>query len=258
MKNIVALILIMTFSVIAFANVERFFIGQIEVSRQDFMAVDSTLIRARENYTSADTSIYTITPDIYAQIDSTTHSGRITLTRKSDAEIALIDSLMNAYRSESAKLKSGDILPEFTLNKYISKSSDTLTRKSLKGKVLLLNFWATWCGPCIEELKPGGLPSIASQFSNDERFVFLPVSVNHNVDELDRFFNSSIGKELQWLKFKTTWDKNGEFADILSKGGIPLTLLIDSDGTIRLNESGAFLSETDLTRLRDEITKLLK
>ena len=104
----------------------------------------------------------------------------------------------------------------------------------------------------------GGLPSIASQFSNDERFVFLPVSVNHSRDEIERFFNTPVGKELQWLKYKTAWDKNGEFADILSKGGIPLTLLIDSEGIIRLNESGAFLSETDLTRLKNEITKLLK
>lgn len=258
MKNIIALILIMTFSVIAFANVERFFIGKIEVSRQDFMDVDSTLIRAKEAWSSDDTCIYSITPDIYAQIDSLTQPGRIIVTRKSEAEIALIDSLMNAYRSESSKLNAGDILPEFTLIKYISEGNDTLSGSSLKGKVLLLNFWATWCGPCIEELKPAGLPSIASQFSNDERFVFLPVSVNHSRDEIERFFNTPVGKELQWLKYKTSWDKNGEFADILSKGVIPLTLLIDSEGIIRLNESGAFLSETDLTRLKNEITKLLK
>ena len=81
----------MTFSVIAFANVERFFIGKIEVSRQDFMDVDSTLIRAKEAWSSDDTCIYSITPtlsDIYAQIDSLTQPGRIIVTRKSEAEIA--------------------------------------------------------------------------------------------------------------------------------------------------------------------------
>ena len=111
MKNIIALLLIMTFSVIAFANVERFFIGKIEVSRQDFMDVDSTLIRAKEAWSSDDTCIYSITPDIYAQIDSLTQPGRIIVTRKSEAEIALIDSLMNAYRSESSKLNAATFCP---------------------------------------------------------------------------------------------------------------------------------------------------
>ncbi len=248
----------MTISVLAYADIERYFIRGIEVSRQDFMAVDSMLIRESEVWTSSDTTTYIITPDIYARIDSASVPGRIMVVRKSDAEIARIDSIMRAYRVESAKLKVGDKMPPFRLENY-DASADNVVRydDSMHGKVLLLNFWATWCGPCLEELKAAHLPSVVSELSNDERFIFIPVCVNHSRAEIDSFFDTEIGKEFVWLRDIMAWDKNGEFSDRLSDGGIPLTLLIDRNGIIRLNESGAFLNPDDLSRLKTQIRNLL-
>ncbi len=60
-----------------------------------------------------------------------------------------------------------------------------------------------------------------------------------------------------WLREATLWDKNGEFEKSLSTGGIPLTLLVDSNGVIRLNESGAFINEEQLSKLKEKIAELL-
>lgn len=258
MKKFIALLGIMTISILAYANIERYFFDEIEVTRQEFMAIDSTLIRSKEVWSSGDTITHILSPGIYARIDSISHPGKKLIVRKSEAEIAVIDSIMSNYRQQSANLKIGSSLPNFTFDKYIIAGDSILSySEAIKGKVLLLNFWATWCGPCIEELKPQHLQSVLNQFADNERFMFIPISVNHNREEIDNFFNTPIGIELEWLKPLLAWDKNGEFAEMLSNGGIPLTILIDENGTIRLNEAGAFISNEELTRLKDEIYKLL-
>ena len=76
--------------------------------------------------------------------------------------------------------------------------------------------------------------------------------------EIEDFFESTKGRELSWLKEITLWDQNGEIVNRFSRGGIPLTVLIDGDGIIRLNESGAFLTEEQLRALREKIAGVLK
>lgn len=259
MKKYIALFSILAVSILAYANIERYYIEKIEVSRQEYLGVDTTLIREREVWSSGDTTTYVITPGIYARIDSITQPGKIMVTKKSDMEIAYIDSIMSAhYRTQVSKIKVGDRLPTFNFEKYIISSDSILSyNDALKGKVLLLNFWATWCGPCIEELKPAHLQSIINDLSNDETFVFIPICINHSKEEIDNFFDTHLGKELEWLKYEIAWDKNGEFAEMLSVGGIPLTILVDKNGIVRLNEAAAFLKEDDLMRLKTEISKLL-
>ena len=171
MKKYIVIISILVISILSYANIEKYYIGTIEVSQEEYMAVDSTLIRESEVWSSADTTTYIITPGIYARIDSTIQPGKIIITKKSDMEIALIDSIMSAHYRED--------VPTFVLDKYIISNDSTLSyNDALKGRVLLLKFWATWCAPCIEELKPTHLKSIINEFFDDETFIFIPISVN--------------------------------------------------------------------------------
>lgn len=177
---------------------------------------------------------------------------------KSDAEIQKIKEFLEQHRISDATTIVGEPMPPFKFVQ-LADSSNCITNYDLRGKVILMNFWATWCGPCVQELKSEHLPNIISEFTSNDDFVFLPVSVNHEEKEFTEFFESERGREYDWLKQTTFWDKNGEFAKTLSKwGSIPVTVVINKEGNIMLNETGAFLNENQKNRLKEAIRTALE
>lgn len=114
-----------------------------------------------------------------------------------------------------------------------------------KGKVVFLNYWATWCRPCIAEM-----PDIdaAAKILGDEDFVFLAASdeslekIKNYVDEVDFSF--------QFVKSTTSvFDM-----DIMA---LPTTMILNKQGEIIYNEVGArqWDSDSELNRLRDIASK---
>jgi peroxiredoxin len=114
----------------------------------------------------------------------------------------------------------GDTAPQFSVT---TDAGQRLTRAEFGGKVLVLNFWATWCQPCIEEL-----PSL-NQFQNElgpAGVVVLGVSVDRNEHAYKRFL------ERARVSFRTARDPE---ADVSSRYGTfkyPETYVIDRAGKV--------------------------
>jgi thiol-disulfide isomerase/thioredoxin len=101
-----------------------------------------------------------------------------------------------------------------------------------KGKPLFLNFWATWCGPCIREM-----PSIDS-LARDSRLAgksieFVCISTDENSETVRQFLKDK--------KFGMTFlrVKDGKIPPVFYSEGIPATFLIDAGGRIAASEVGS-------------------
>ena len=92
-----------------------------------------------------------------------------------------------------------------------------------KGRVVLLNLWATWCGPCVKEL-----PALAVLQKNlaQDSFVVVPVNVGRESPaEAQAFLTSHGAGNLQ-----TFGDSNAAVMRAFGAVGLPMTILIDKDG----------------------------
>lgn len=143
----------------------------------------------------------------------------------------------------------GKSAPFFSLND-ISHKNYSLDK--LGGKVVLLNFWASWCGPCREEL-----PVLRALYSKLKSNKLSPVFLSVNVDD-----SSSLASALELLKtfklpFPSLFDSNGDVVSKYSPSGmIPVTVIIDAKGVIKGEYSGYELGrEVDMEKLIVELSK---
>ncbi len=102
------------------------------------------------------------------------------------------------------------------------------------GKVVLLNFWATWCAPCREEMP--ALDRLQGEMGGDD-FQVLTVATGRNAPEkIDRFFAETGVQNLPVLL-----DPKQQLSREMAVVGLPVTVLIDRDG----NEVARLLGEAD-------------
>lgn len=100
----------------------------------------------------------------------------------------------------------------------------------LRGKVVFLNFWATWCPPCLAEMP--AISKLQEKFKNDKQVVFLLVDADGNLPKSQKFMDKK-GYQLP------VYAVASEIPDMLFKGALPTTVVFDKEGRISYHESGA-------------------
>ena len=121
-----------------------------------------------------------------------------------------------------------------------------ISMADLRGKVVLVNFWATWCPPCVEEL-----PTIQQAWDHFPRrdFEVLAVALDNETATVTRFLSKFTPK----LKFPIVFDGTLEQYRLWNVGGVPTTYIVDRDGNIRYLAVGArnYASRPILKNLSD-------
>ena len=128
----------------------------------------------------------------------------------------------------------GKAAPSFQLTDINGQS---VSLSDFQGKPVLLNFWATWCGPCRMEM-----PYIQEVYDewSEQGLVLLAVNIREGLTTVEEFMRDYN------LSFPVLLDMEGNVAEKYSVGGIPTTYFIDSDGIIRDMQIGAFRSVAEI------------
>jgi thiol-disulfide isomerase/thioredoxin len=123
---------------------------------------------------------------------------------------------------ENINLARAAMAPPFSLTTIDGKQ---ISMDGLAGKVVLIDFWATWCGPCREALPH--IKKIAEKFS-EQPLVVLSISV----DTDDAKWRDFVAKnQMTWLQYRDT-GFNGKIATLFGIHAIPSTFSIDADGVL--------------------------
>ena len=112
---------------------------------------------------------------------------------------------------------------------FISLGGETLDLASLKGKVVFINFWATWCPPCVAEM-----PSVNSLFSkmkNNDNVVFIMVDVDNKLKKSEAFMKRN--------KYDLpVYGPAAYLPEELFTGSLPTTVIINKKGEIVFKHEG--------------------
>jgi thiol-disulfide isomerase/thioredoxin len=129
-----------------------------------------------------------------------------------------IEELYSAYK----RVEPGNLLPNF---EFSSMDGDTVSLKDLKGKLVYIDIWATWCIPCIGEMPK--LKKLATDFK-DKNIQFASISAG---DPEEKWRNMVMEKELKAIQLLAPL-KNNKFFDYYLIRSIPRFILLDAEGKI--------------------------
>lgn len=126
---------------------------------------------------------------------------------------------------------------------------DSIRLADFKGEIVILDFWASWCAPCLKEMP--FLIEIQEKY-RDQNLVVIAINLDNNKKNAVRFLKK-IGKD---IPFPIIFDKNKELPKLYIPAAMPTTIFIDTKGAIRYRHNG--FKESDKSSFITEIEKLVK
>jgi cytochrome c biogenesis protein CcmG, thiol:disulfide interchange protein DsbE len=151
----------------------------------------------------------------------------------------------SAALTQSGIVAAGKLAANFKLKDV---KGDEISLASLRGKVVFLNIWATWCAPCREEMP--SIESLYNDFKANKDFVVLAVSQDTDGATVRPFI------EQNHLQFTVLLDPRNEVGERYDVNGIPETFIIGRDGRIVAHHVGPYdWSNGDIREALQELIK---
>jgi peroxiredoxin len=148
-----------------------------------------------------------------------------------------------APSSESGTVAAGKLASNFRLKDLTGRE---VALSSLRGKVVFLNVWATWCPPCREEMP--SIESLYNDFRANKDFVVLAVSQDTDQAAVLQFIKK------HHFQFPVLLDPRNEVGENYDVSGIPETFIIGRDGRIVAHHVGPY--DWANSDIRDVLHKL--
>ena len=146
------------------------------------------------------------------------------------------DSLLGiAEQSLKVEMEVGQPVPDFTLE---TLGGELVSLSSFRGQVVVLNFWATWCTPCREEMTE--FQALWEEHDPQGNLMLLAVNLQESTDSVAAFVDEF------GLTFPIALDSDGDVLDKYGLPGLPGTFFIDEAGILQARVLGPL----DADRLR--------
>jgi thiol-disulfide isomerase/thioredoxin len=189
------------------------------------------VLAASGNSDAARTAHALIHDDSLAQADKRlirTWCDGVGIRAASDDANAIFDHLSSAM-SKEPRIRKGDTAPSFVTE---TTEGHQLSSRQLSGKVVVLHFWATWCGPCVARM-PSHIEALAEYDSKRVEIVYV------SLDEDKDAFDAAIKKHA--VPFKNVREESGwggNLARAFGVNSVPFDIVIGKDGRLFSNSIG--------------------
>ena len=139
--------------------------------------------------------------------------------------VAMVLGVIAASSLASSSLE-GQVAPDFALK---SSSGENMRLSEYRGDVVMINFWATWCGPCRQEM-----PLLDELYNRYNRVGFNLLGVN--IDDDSRRAMQMV--EELGVNFPVLFDARKEVSKLYEVEAMPVTVIVDRSGTVRYVHHG--------------------
>lgn len=148
----------------------------------------------------------------------------------------IIEEQENSGEEDKEKV----LAPDFTLE---NTDGEQVSLSDYKGKVVVLNFWASWCGPCRSEMPD--LYEANEELLKDEDVEMLLVNLTDGVRETKEKAQTYLNESN--FNFNVVYDTEGEAASKYQIRSIPTTVIVDPDGYVKFYHTGPMTKENVLS-----------